>query len=107
MKHPVPSIRYYETPEEIAAHISQLMDEAEAMLVGPAATSAAETYQAVESRLAEARSLLGECYDNARRKIVNGARRTDATIRAHPYPSLAVALGVGVLLGLCLRRNQS
>jgi ElaB/YqjD/DUF883 family membrane-anchored ribosome-binding protein len=94
VKHRFASVIKYETPEEIAAHISQLMDEAEAMLVGPAATSAGESYQA-------------EFYDNARRKLVDGARRTDATIRAHPYPSLAVALAVGVLLGLYLRRNHS
>jgi len=30
----------------------------------------------------------------------------DSAIRAHPYESLAIALGVGVLLGALLRRNH-
>lgn len=33
------------------------------------------------------------------------ARKTNQTIRAHPYQSLAVALGIGVLVGALLRRK--
>ena len=44
--------------------------------------------------------------DRGERKVVAGARATDETIRAHPYESLAIALGVGVLLGALIRRNS-
>ena len=33
------------------------------------------------------------------------ARKADQTIRAHPYESVGVAFGIGVLLGLALRRK--
>ena len=42
---------------------------------------------------------------NLQDKTVAGARATDRTIRGHPYESLGIAFGVGVLIGvLCARR---
>jgi ElaB/YqjD/DUF883 family membrane-anchored ribosome-binding protein len=38
--------------------------------------------------------------------VVAGARCTDATIREHPYQSLALALGVGVIAGALLSRRR-
>ena len=49
---------------------------------------------------------MGETYSQARRKVVAGARATDETIRSYPYASLAVALGVGVLVGAALSRGR-
>jgi ElaB/YqjD/DUF883 family membrane-anchored ribosome-binding protein len=48
---------------------------------------------------------LNDYYGTAKEKVVAGARRTDETIRSHPYESLAVALGVGVLVGALIRRR--
>ncbi|HVU33423.1 MAG TPA: hypothetical protein VHE61_08305 [Opitutaceae bacterium] len=33
------------------------------------------------------------------------AKRVDDTIREHPYESIGIALGVGILLGALLRRK--
>lgn len=33
------------------------------------------------------------------------ARRADDAVRAHPYQSLAIAFGVGILLGVLFRRK--
>lgn len=98
--------RRYETPEEIAAHISRLMSEAEAMLAGPVAASAGDKLDEIKSRFAEAQERVTELYGVARKKVAAGAKATDETIRAHPYESLAIALGVGVLLGALIRRNR-
>jgi len=39
--------------------------------------------------------------------VVAGAHYTDETIRAHPYPSIAIAIGAGALIGLLIgRRNR-
>lgn len=95
------------TPEELIAQINHLMEEAEALLVGPAAEKIGDKVSDLQHRLRNAQERLGEIYSNARDKVVDGAKATDKTIRSHPYESLAVALGVGVLLGALLRRNNS
>jgi len=41
--------------------------------------------------------LLREFRDSTRQKIIAGARRADKTIRSHPYESLAVSLGFGLI----------
>ena len=95
-----------ETPEEVAEHIRRLMDEAEAMLVGPVADRATEKFTDLRSRFEELQTKAVAAYGDARKKVIAGARATDETIRTHPYESLAIALGIGVLLGAFLRRNN-
>jgi ElaB/YqjD/DUF883 family membrane-anchored ribosome-binding protein len=38
-------------------------------------------------------------------KTVNGVKAADRVIRANPYPTLGIALGVGVLLGILIGRR--
>ncbi len=38
-------------------------------------------------------------------KAAAGARATDQVIRSHPYESLGIAFGVGVLIGLLVTRK--
>lgn len=97
--------RTAETPEELIAHISRLMSEAEAMIAGPVTEEAAPKLAEIKDRLEGARQQLNDFYAQAREKVVAGARYTDEAIRAHPYQSLAIALGVGVLIGALLRRK--
>lgn len=97
-----------ETPEQLIEHISRLMAEAEAMLAGPAATGQIPGRLAeIKERLEDARARLGDVYVRARKNVVAGARYTDEAIRSHPYESLGIALGVGVLLGMLIRRGGS
>lgn len=96
-----------ETPEEIVEHIGRLMAEAEALLVGPVAERAGDKFNDLRSRFENLQSRAVDIYGDARKKVVAGARATDETIRSHPYESLAVALGVGVLLGALIRRSNS
>lgn len=95
-----------ETPEEVAEHISRLMDEAEAMLVGPVSDRVADKFSDLRARMQQLQSKAVDVYGDARQKVVAGAKATDETIRSHPYESLAVALGIGVLLGALIRRSN-
>lgn len=95
-----------ETPEELIAHITRLMSEAEAMIAGPVTEQAAPKLAEIKDRLEGARRQLNEFYDQARQKVVAGAQYTDEAIRSHPYQSLAIALGVGVLIGALIRRSR-
>ena len=50
---------------------------------------------------------VNDVYDTAREKAVRGARVADQTIREKPYHALGVAFGVGLILGLLLKRSRS
>jgi ElaB/YqjD/DUF883 family membrane-anchored ribosome-binding protein len=107
-----------ETPEEIIEHISRLMAEAEAMIAGPITETSGTKFGELKLRLAAARHRLndaytaaresvGDAYDETRRHVIAGAKATDETIRANPYQAVAVALGVGVLLGAVIGRTSN
>ena len=106
-----------ETPEQLIEHISRLMAEAEAMIAGPHTEPSNGELASIRSRLESARDQLGamcsrardgvaDAYGKARQSVVAGARYTDDSIRTHPYQSLAIALGVGVLIGALIRRRN-
>ncbi|MCI0745746.1 MAG: hypothetical protein L0Y58_10105 [Verrucomicrobia subdivision 3 bacterium] len=41
---------------------------------------------------------------NIQEKTVAGARATDRAIRQHPYESIGIAFGLGVLIGVLINR---
>src|SRR5437868_9851943 len=104
MKNRTDSSGTAETPEQLIEHISRLMSEAEAMITGPVTEQAGGKLAEIRERLETAREHLTDAYGQARKKVVAGAKYTDETIRQYPYQSLAIALGVGVLLGALIRR---
>ncbi|MDB6094659.1 MAG: protein of unknown function ElaB [Verrucomicrobia bacterium] len=97
----------HESPEDIAEHIKSLMAEAEAMLAGPAGSHTSDKLADIKARLSSAQERVTELYGVAKKKVVAGAKFTDDTIRSHPYESLAIALGVGVLIGALIRRSNN
>lgn len=42
---------------------------------------------------------------NIQEKTTAGARATDRAIRQHPYESLGIAFGLGLLVGVLINRN--
>ena len=96
-----------ETPDQLIEHISRLMGEAEAMLAGPVAEQAQSKLTDIKNRLEDARERLGDVYTSARKNVIAGAKYTDETIRANPYQSVGIALGVGVLLGVLIGRTTN
>lgn len=94
-----------QTPEEILSELKALVVEAEKILGNDAACRCSEgTVAALKERFEAAQERLGELYEGAKQKVVRGAKRTDEAIRANPYQSLAVALGVGLLAGALIGR---
>ena len=107
-----------ETPEQLIEHISRLMAEAEAMIAGPHTEQASGKLANIKERLESAREQLSDVYsrardkindtyDSAKKNVVAGAKYTDETIRTYPYQSLAVALGVGVLIGALIGKRSN
>jgi ElaB/YqjD/DUF883 family membrane-anchored ribosome-binding protein len=94
------------SPEELVSNLRGLLAEAEKLVGDSASSYASEKLSDLSDRLHNAQERMQELYGVAREKVVAGARETDKTIRSHPYESIALAVGVGVLLGVLLRRNN-
>lgn len=61
--------------------------------------------QAVRDRLTEALDATKRTCRDLEEKALEGAKAADKTIRAHPYPSIGVAFGVGLLIGVLVARK--
>ncbi len=97
--------RTAEATDVVIDNLRTLIAEAERILNEKGAEPAGEAMVDLRARLEDARVKAEQLYQDARRKVVAGAKQADETIRAHPYESLAIALGVGVLLGALIRRH--
>jgi ElaB/YqjD/DUF883 family membrane-anchored ribosome-binding protein len=95
-----------QTPKELLNDLHELVSEAEKMLGDSISEHTADAVNALRTRYDAAHERLGELYTGARTKVVAGAKYTDETIRANPYQSLAIAAGVGLLVGVLLGRRS-
>jgi ElaB/YqjD/DUF883 family membrane-anchored ribosome-binding protein len=93
------------TPKQQITDHQSLVAEAETKMSNTLYEQTAEAFNKLSERKDDARERFSAVYDDARRKVVAGAECTDATIRANPYQSLGVALGVGLLAGVLLARR--
>ena len=107
MKHRNDAGTAAETPEQIIEHISRLMAEAEAMIAGPVTEQATSKFEDLKDRLSDAKDRVADVYGRARKNVVAGAKYADNTIRENPYYSIGAALGIGVLIGMLIKRSSS
>jgi ElaB/YqjD/DUF883 family membrane-anchored ribosome-binding protein len=57
-------------------------------------------------RLAAALEDTREMYGRVREKAANGVKAADEAVQEHPYHAIAIAIGVGALIGyLAVRRS--
>jgi ElaB/YqjD/DUF883 family membrane-anchored ribosome-binding protein len=99
-----------DSPEALIKNIQKLMEEVETIVAKSTDVDVAGGFKDrlsdLQDRFSGAKTKVQGYYKVAKQKVVDGAEAADETIRAHPYESLAVALGVGVLLGALLRRRD-
>jgi len=60
---------------------------------------------AARERLAAALEVAKETRRRLQERAVNGARATDRIVHEHPYQSIGVAFGVGMLVGILVNRR--
>jgi|ERR1700722_2869360 ElaB/YqjD/DUF883 family membrane-anchored ribosome-binding protein len=85
---------------------ADLAEDAQALL--------AATADAAESKVVEARKRLAaalergkEAWGQVQEAAIEKAKAADEVIREHPYHSIALAFGIGALVGLLIgRRNR-
>lgn len=90
--------------QELAADLRKLIADAEKVLGDSVTKISSETRETLKKRLQCAQERFGDVCCNAKEKVTAGAKLTDKTIRENPYESLAVALGVGILVGVLAGR---
>jgi len=93
------------TPKELLTEMQALVAEAQGMMAESVSEHSAEAIANLRARFGAAQERFGEIYAGAKQKVIAGAKATDETIRENPYQSMAVALGIGVLLGVLLGRR--
>jgi ElaB/YqjD/DUF883 family membrane-anchored ribosome-binding protein len=64
-----------------------------------------ELRKRLASALESAKDTAADLEARALDSVKEGARQTDRVIRDHPYESLAIAFGVGLLLGVVITRR--
>jgi ElaB/YqjD/DUF883 family membrane-anchored ribosome-binding protein len=96
---------HFETPTALSHDAGTLVEDARGLLE---ATSeiADEKIAAARKRLAEALESGKETYENLQEKVVKGAKIADQTVRDHPYESIAIAFGVGAVIGFLVSRRS-
>jgi len=95
----------YETPGAVRHDAHTLADDARALLE---ATSeiADDKIAAARERLSSALASGKQTYARIQQKVADGAKVADQTVRTHPYQSIAVGFGVGILVGLLVARRE-
>ena len=94
------------TPKELLDELQALVAEAETMMGDSLAEQSAEAIESLRARFAAVQERFADVYSGTRKKVIAGAKYTDETIRANPYQSLAIAAGIGLLVGIFLGRRS-
>jgi ElaB/YqjD/DUF883 family membrane-anchored ribosome-binding protein len=74
-------------------------------LLKATASQAGEKVSEVRARLATALESAKATCHRLEEKTVAAAKATDQTIREHPYESIGIAFGVGLLVGVLVARK--
>ena len=86
--------------------LGTLAEDARA-LIAATADVAGEKVGEARKRLAAALESGKEIYGRVREKAVEGAKVADQTVRENPYQAIAIAVGVGAVLGFLVARRCS
>lgn len=90
--------------EKLVGDLKVLSRDAEAMLQATAG-QAGEKMGELRSRLSSVVESTKAAVHRIEEKAVAGAKVADKTIRDHPYESIGVAFGVGLLIGVLVSRR--
>lgn len=94
------------TPKELLVELQALVAEAQALTTDTASEKSGEIMENLRARFSAAQEQVSEAYDGARKRVVAGAKYTDTAIRENPYQAIAIAVGVGLLVGVLVGRRS-
>ncbi len=90
--------------EQAAKDLRALAHDAEELMKATAG-QAGEKVSEVRSRLAAALESAKATCQRLEERTVAAAKATDQAIRAHPYESIGIAFGLGLLVGVLVARK--
>jgi ElaB/YqjD/DUF883 family membrane-anchored ribosome-binding protein len=90
---------------ELAEPAQHLLEDAQELLTATAHVAEEKVVEA-RRRLSAAIEKGKEAWQSVQDTAVSGAKATDRAIREHPYHSIGIAFGVGMLLGFLVRRRE-
>jgi len=90
--------------QEVHDDVIALAEDARALMTATADVAGEKVGEA-RKRLAAALDSGKEIYGRVRDKAVEGAKAADQAVHEHPYQALAIAFGVGALLGYLVSRR--
>jgi ElaB/YqjD/DUF883 family membrane-anchored ribosome-binding protein len=91
---------------ETGSDLSGLADDAQALMNATADVAGEKVGQA-RKRLSAALDRAKEMAGRVREKAVAGAKAADQAVHEHPYQAMAIAFGLGAIIGyLVARRNK-
>ena len=94
-----------ERPNDILDELHALVSKAEKIISRSLETDSEIAATACE-HLRDSGAHIGELYSGAKKRIMASAKGTHDAIRTNPYQSLAIATGVGVLIGVLAGRRS-
>jgi ElaB/YqjD/DUF883 family membrane-anchored ribosome-binding protein len=92
-----------ESTEKLLTDLRAVVHDSEELLRA-GAQNLTERGMAARERLSAALEVAKETRRKLEERAVIGARATDRAIREHPYQSIGIAFGVGMLLGVLINR---
>lgn len=92
------------TDKRLASHLKALVEDAEELMNATAGQSGEKVSEA-RSRLAAALDSAKATCERLEERTVAAAKAADRTIREHPYESIGIAFGVGLLVGVLIGRK--
>ena len=92
------------TKEKLVSDLKTVAHDAEELLKATAGELGDKTKEA-RAKLAGALEKAKESYKKLQEKAAEGAKATDQCIRTHPYQTMGIAFGVGVIIGLLAKRK--
>lgn len=94
----------HEANERLARDLKAVVRDAEDLLKATAG-QAGEHVSEMRSRLTGALDAAKVTCHRLEEKTVAAAKATDQTIRDHPYESIGIAFGLGLLIGVLVTRK--
>lgn len=94
-----------EANQKLTGDLKTVVRDAEDLIKATAGT-AGDKVAEVRQRLSAALEAAKETCHRVQDKTVEAAKATDKVIRAHPYESMGVAFGVGLLIGVLVARSR-
>lgn len=93
-----------EANQRLASDLRSVMHDAEELMKATG-TDTGKEVTALRSRLSAAMESAKATFRRLEEKTVAAAKATDHVIREHPYESIGVAFGVGLLVGVLVARK--